>query len=543
VLSSLFLASLIGADPSGKPLSVPAKHKSIQEAIDQAKPGDTVLVSSGTYSEHIQLKEGVYLKSAGDDSLSDKEYGGRKPLKRAEQTIIDVKGSTEAAVVAGADGATLDGFTITGLGHVNHHLPGHAHAVECRNCSTTIIHNIIRDNGSTGIGQHAKKGAKVAGVISAPYLADNFIFRNKGIGIGNNHRSQTVILNNVVFNNHEAGIGARNEAAPLIEGNIVFGNGFGYKDLSPEECKKFDKDPRHIWPGIGVKDGGHAVIRNNKSYKNAINGISADNGAYVLIEGNEVYGNQYPGIGVGGHRAAQAVIRKNIIRDNGGPGIGVNLGSTVVIEENTIRKNGEGMPGIAITNGSTAMVIRNEIKPGTVAGIAVIESKATLSGNTIQSPQRAGIRVDESVVTIDGNEVTDAGTVGIFLFDSRVNVTRNKILSSTHHGILAFGKQCRANVQSNVLSGNGKKGGAHIFLDKSMGSRLSANKFSKPGPLGDVFYGEFPKEMVTRVNEMHRRMQQRRPDGAILGPGPTENFFKTGKEDHDHDGKGHGKDH
>ncbi len=155
----------------------------------------------------------------------------------------------------------------------------------------------------------------------------------------------------------------------------------------------------------------------------------------------------------------------------------------------------------------------------------------------------AGIRVDESVATIDGNEITDAGTVGIFLFDSRVNVTRNKILSSTHHGILAFGKQCRANVQSNVLSGNGKKGGAHIFLDKRMGSRLAANKFSKPGPLGDVFYGELTKEMVTRVNEMHKRMEQRRPDRAILGPGPTENFFKTGKEDHAHDDKGHGKDH
>ena len=525
-----------------KTIRVPADHKTIQAAVDAAESGDTVLVSAGTYAEHVKLREGVYLKSAGDDSPGDHTYEGRKPLKRAEQTIIDVKGSTKGAVVAGAEGATLDGFTITGLGHVNHHLPNHAHAVECRNCSATIIHCIIRDNGSTGIGQHAKKGATL-GLVAAPYVADNFVFRNKGIGIGNNHRSQTVVVNNVVLDNCEAGIGARNEAAPLIEGNLVARNGFGYDKLDPAECKKFDKNPLSRWPGIGVKDGARALIRNNRSIGNAVIGIGVDNGAFALIEGNTVTGNDYPGIGVGGHKAAEAVIRGNVVRGNRGPGIGINIGSRAVVTGNTVGKNGEGMPGIAVAGHSTATVVGNTIEAGCIAGIAVIGSTATVSGNTVTGATKAGIRVDDSVATIDGNTVVEAGTAGLYLHDSRVTATRNTVRACTHNGIVVIGQACRANVSANVLDGNGKDGGAHIYLDPKSASRLAANTFRNAGRLGDVYRGQSKYGMPFAAAEPAMKMKQFRAHAAILGPGPTENFFKTGKDDHTHGPGDQGHDH
>ena len=518
---------------SSADLRVPADHPSIQAALDRAQAGDTVLVSAGSYHEHIQLKDGVCLRSEGDDSPGAQEYGGRRPLKRAEQTIIDAQGSTKGAVVAGAEGATLDGFTITGLGHVNHHLPGHAHAVECRNCSATIINNIIRDNGSTGIGQHALKGA-TEGRVAAPYVANNFVFRNKGIGIGNNHRSQTLIVNNVVFENHEAGIGARNEAAPLIEGNVVFNNGRGYKSLDPAECKKFDKDQRSLWPGIGIKDGARAIVRKNKVTGNALCGISVDNGAFALIEENDVRDNQMPGIGIGGHRAATAVIRKNIVRGNRGPGIGINAASEATITENVVGSNGDGMPGIAVVDGSTATVIANSIEPGPVAGIAIISATATVSGNQIAGPQKTGIRVDDSVATLDSNHITRAGAVGMMLNNSRVTVTRNKINGSAHHGILIAGKESRASVVANIFEDNARSGGANIFLGKESACRIAANEFRTKPVLGDVCRSktDAPAASADKPAEMIKKF---RIDPALLGPGPTENYFKTG--DHDHDTK------
>jgi hypothetical protein len=529
---SLTFAVLNGL-AAAETIRVPADCATIQEAIDKAEAGDRVLVSAGTYRGHVKLKEGVYLRSEGDDSPGKQEYAGRKPLARAERTIIDAGGSTKGAVVAGAEGATIDGFTITGLGHVNHHLPNHAHAVECRNCSATIIHNIIRDNGSTGIGQHAKKGATL-GLVAAPYVADNFVFRNKGIGIGNNHRSQTVITRNVVFENCEAGIGARNEAAPLIEDNLVFRNGYGYSKLDPAECKKFDKNPNSMWPGIGIKDGARAIVRKNRSYENAVVGISVDNGAFALIEGNEVFGNRYPGIGVGGHKAAQAVIRDNVVRGNRGPGIGINIGSTATVLGNTVEKNGAEMPGIAVVAGSTAVVIGNTVKPGCMAGIAVLGATATVSGNTIEGSQMAGIRVDDSVATIDSNKVLKAGTVGIYLHDARATLTRNDVRESTHHGIAVTGTACRANVTANVLDGNGKDGGAHIYLDKDGAMRRASNEFRNAGRLGNVYQGKSKYGMPSAAEPAIKIGRFRPDDAALLGPGHTENFFKTGKEDHAH---------
>ena len=131
------------ATAAGKTIRVPADYGSIQTAVDNAEHGDTVLVGAGSYNEHIVLKEGVCLRSEGDDSPGKQEYGGRKPLGRAERTIIDVKSSTKAAVVAGADGATLDGFTIV-RGNANGAGPESDGAgIYNSGCSAMVVANCI----------------------------------------------------------------------------------------------------------------------------------------------------------------------------------------------------------------------------------------------------------------------------------------------------------------------------------------------------------------------------------------------------------------
>lgn len=56
--SSLLLACAIlghGGAPAGRMRRVPAEYRSVQEAIDSAAAGDTVLVWPGRYPENIRF--------------------------------------------------------------------------------------------------------------------------------------------------------------------------------------------------------------------------------------------------------------------------------------------------------------------------------------------------------------------------------------------------------------------------------------------------------------------------------------------------------
>ncbi|MBT4666012.1 MAG: hypothetical protein HOB63_05815, partial [Opitutae bacterium] len=90
-------------------LLVPKDYSSIQSAIDKAEPNDRVLVEAGTYRERIVLKAGITVRSSGDDAK------GALGLKRAEITILNHPEGKGPGVTMGAD-ATLDGFTVTGVG-------------------------------------------------------------------------------------------------------------------------------------------------------------------------------------------------------------------------------------------------------------------------------------------------------------------------------------------------------------------------------------------------------------------------------------------
>jgi parallel beta-helix repeat protein len=351
-LGVISLAMLLGFRGvcRAKVLRVPAEYPTIQGAIDAAQAGDTVEVAPGTYYETIVLKEWVTVRSEG----TEREHRDHTAARR---TIIDGGGKLKP-VVEGADGAVLDGFTLTGLRKVDHHIPGHPHGVQCRGTSPIIINNIIHHMGSTGIGSHVMNGRP-----AAPYIANNIVYANQGLGIGNNHDSAATIIGNRVYDNTESGIGARNGAHPLIADNIVYSNG---------------------WVGIGARDGGFPTIVNNRVYNNgqarlpdrgAGIGIKA---AYVpLLEGNTIYSNRFAGIGM--RRKASAVIRNNQSYHNGYAGIGLDAAVSVLIENNHIYGNGKA--GIGMTNNSSAVITGNHIHHNVNAGISPRTEHNVVMGN------------------------------------------------------------------------------------------------------------------------------------------------------------------
>ena len=238
-------------------LRVPQDHASIQQAIDSAENGDVVLVSEGRYQERVVMKDGVILKSVGDDTP------GKTGLQRAERTIIDGSTAKQGAGVAMAQGAILDGFTVTGVGQYDDQKWQHHHATQGNeqshehigapgtpgvaimgvNCE--VRNNIVHHIGYTGIAISGNEKQDCS-----PLIVSNVCYRNMGGGIGSMKKSTATIRKNICFENFYAGIGHDN-ASPLVTENRCYAN---------------------IRAGIGVSEGSCPVVRANKCYNNRRSG-------------------------------------------------------------------------------------------------------------------------------------------------------------------------------------------------------------------------------------------------------------------------------
>ena len=196
---------------------VPDNFPTIQGAIDDASPDDTVYVKAGTYSliENgeifpIIMKNGVSLVGEG-----------------ADVCILDAE-QTNKVIVCNfiSDTSTrIEGFTITnGSGSLGG-------GIYCFVSSPTITNNIIT-------GNRASRGAGISCMwFSSPNIINNVITGNsassKGGGIYCEFDSSPVITNNVIAGNEATGEWGTKEgggiycylySSPTITNNIITGN-------------------------------------------------------------------------------------------------------------------------------------------------------------------------------------------------------------------------------------------------------------------------------------------------------------------------------
>ncbi len=424
---------------SAETLRVPQDYQTIQSAIDGAEPGDTVLVGAGTYHERIQLKSGIVVRSAGDNTM------GKSGLKRAETAILDGGGSHgEKPGVLMAEGSTLDGFTITNVGvydqavwQKHFHSQGEelgddegsvqaegtipAVSIPAVNC--TVVNNRVHHNGDVGIAVTGSKDQPCT-----PLIAKNVSFRNLGSGIGVAHQAQPIIrentcsenlragigcrdsspliLDNECFKNIRAGIGCREGAEPIMRGNKCYQNrraGIGIRMTGTAPVVEDNECFENEMAGIGNRDGAEPIIRNNKCYKNKMAGIGSD-GSKPLIVGNDCRENLMAGIGLRGK--AEATVQNNRCVENKLVAIGVTQGSTATIIGNELVRTGGVPPIIAVKDGSTASIHSNDVRGGGVAAV-LVQGTATITDNRLKGAgEKQGNAVwvwKESTATVANN--------------------------------------------------------------------------------------------------------------------------------------------
>ena len=206
ILPSVFAATL----------RVPQDYATIQAAVDAAQNGDVVLVSPGTYYEHVVI-------SAKTITLASLYYTTNDP-QYIETTIIDAQGTGSVIQTDAGDGpeTTIVGFTIqNGLDGVK------AFA------KLNILHNhfIANDDGI----DYTNSGGVCRGNIFENSTDD---------GIDMDEFTEGLFEDNISRNNHEDGIEIRLQPYSgitlniTIRNNQLYGNGqdgiqlVDYADLS-----------------------------------------------------------------------------------------------------------------------------------------------------------------------------------------------------------------------------------------------------------------------------------------------------------------------
>lgn len=159
----------------------------------------------------------------------------------------------------------------------------------------------------------------------------------------------------------------------------------------------------------------------------------------VRIVGSWVREATFVGIRVS---RSSALIQGNEVRAGTGPyGMGIEIANTMSQAHSTIRGNvvsGSTREGIVLHN-AEAMIERNVVRDNGFRGIAINEmSMATIMGNTIRNNGDAGIAVvDHSMAEIDGNDIfgvtpgADGTAIGIRSFYyAEVMLGRNRITTA-----------------------------------------------------------------------------------------------------------------
>jgi nitrous oxidase accessory protein len=214
-------------------------YNSIQEAIDDSKPGDVIRVLSGNYSENVEVnKTAIVLKGV--------DTGGGKPIVSG-----DGVGST---ITLSADGCTLEGFVVMNSGNP------HA-GIE------------VRSNGNI--------------------IASNTVRWNRGYGIFVSNSTNNTVERNSISNNGFDGIFLLGSLGNDIFGNTINSNGMNGIRLvdSDENTIESNAIVNNALYGVLLERSNRNVIRENTILHNLKGGIRL-----VDSTGNIITRNNYDDI-------------------------------------------------------------------------------------------------------------------------------------------------------------------------------------------------------------------------------------------------------
>ncbi len=443
-LAAVLAIAVLLATPVAKTATfyVPDDYTQIQQALDSASSGDTIIVRSGIYFETIDFRgKAVVLQS---------ESG-------PQSTTIngDSSGSVFLFMNGEDSGSVVDGFKVTGGTGILYQSETAGGAFFCQTSSPCIRNNII-------VGNAAQNGSAVACVESAaPSIENNQVNNNIGSGTSVLYADQSspVITGNEIRFNNGSGIILSNSDNVVITSNDVSQNlHSGIKIIGDEQD-----------PATGHLVSTNTVIGNSK------HGIEL---CYVddsTFSGNTSSDNlQDQGIFL--QYSNGNAVSGNTCNGNKRQGIVLAYSCNNTIEDNTCNSNlDDGMPIWFFSHGN--IVRNNTCNDNAVHGIHLNDSdNCLLEGNTY-SGNGGGIQVVTSCNNHFVNNVSAGNQYGIHLIDDSFGNTlyRNHFDNSEYNAH----DLCGGNDWDNGYPGGGNYWGDYTGVDLYSGPDQNI-----PGPDG-----------------------------------------------------------
>jgi parallel beta-helix repeat protein len=204
-------------------VSVDCSSASLQAAIDQAKPGDTLLVS-GTCNENVRIPEQfakITLDGGKTAAVNGPDPNGHSIEVRGRGITIKsftVTGGRSGIAVGWGGSVLIDGNTIQNTG---------AHGVTLHHGSNaSIINNVIQRNAGIGIEVTENSSARI-GILGPPdrVARPNTIQNNGQEGIYVFRSSTAFIVGNQINDNRRTGIRVDRASHAEIASNVISSNG------------------------------------------------------------------------------------------------------------------------------------------------------------------------------------------------------------------------------------------------------------------------------------------------------------------------------
>ncbi|WP_422369115.1 beta strand repeat-containing protein [Pelagibius sp.] len=241
-------------------------YTTIQDAIDAAQDGDTIYVRAGNYDETVTINKLVKLYGAfGDVAADDSDRSGT-----GETTI-------QGAIILsdGADGTTIDGFTIADGATVQGQLAGIYLAAGATD--VVIENNVFERSG--GFDSFRGILTTSGGGNSGLTISQNS-FTGWATGVFLNPGSTDAEVSGNVFDGNFVGMSVDGPDATLIAGNTFTNNGFEGLGIGPGEAQ-----PALTLNGNTFADnGGAADGRSIGVYDDGITVTSDDAGTNAVFE-------------------------------------------------------------------------------------------------------------------------------------------------------------------------------------------------------------------------------------------------------------------